>query len=256
MQAPNEPKDRIIVALDVDSVDKALDLVEKLGPHVGGFKIGLELITAMLALIISGNHDDAYDNFKKIRRLFATIGCNKVFWDGKFDDIPNTIAGATRAVAGLLFKMFNFHASSSIDSMMEAVANKGQSIALAVTVLTSYEENDGNLTFGAPTKAKVLQFARNAKLAGCDGIVCSPQELKLLRKRKELKGLLTVVPGIRSKDAPPDDQNRTMPAGEAIEAGADYLVIGRPITASPDQVAAAQKFAGEIASALEQKKAA
>src|SRR3989344_3630344 len=121
---------RIIVALDVDSVDKAQALAEKLGPYVGGFKVGLELISSMLALIIGGNHDDAYINFKKIRHLFLTISGSKVFWDGKFDDIPNTIAGAARAVAGLSFKMFNVHASSSIDSMMEAVANKGQSLVL------------------------------------------------------------------------------------------------------------------------------
>jgi len=106
---------------------------------------------------------------------------------------------------------------------------------LAVTVLTSHEENNAFLDFGAPSKAKVLQFAREAKLAGCDGVVCSPQELLLLDGQEELVGLQKVTPGIRSPEDPPDDQKRTMSPREAIAAGATRLVIGRPITqaASP-----------------------
>jgi orotidine-5'-phosphate decarboxylase len=125
--------------------------------------------------------------------------------------------------------------------------NRSHSLVLAVTVLTSLEENNAHLIFGGPSKAKVLQFARDAKLAGCNGIVCSPQELKLLGKQAELVSLLKVIPGIRSNDSPPDDQRRTMTAAEAVRAGADYLVIGRPITAAPDPVEAAKKFAAEIA---------
>lgn len=247
-----QPKDRIIVALDVDSIDKAQDLAEKLDPHVGGFKIGLELITTMPGLIIGGPESEAQAlaNFGRIRLFFWTLNMSSVFWDGKFDDIPNTVGGAAKAVAKMNVKMFNVHASAGIDAMMEAVANKGQSLVLAVTVLTSREENDGNQTFGGPTKAKVLQFAREAMLAGCDGVVCSPQELALLGKRKELRGLLKVTPGIRAIDAPADDQKRTMSAAEAIKAGADYLVIGRPITTAKDPARAATQFANEIAEAL------
>jgi len=229
-----QPKDRIIVALDVDSLDKAEVLVKRLSPHIGFSKVGLELLTA--------------EGAPRVVNSIQTLG-GLVFYDGKFDDIPNTVAGAAKAVAKMGVKMFNVHASAGIDAMMAAVANKGESLVLAVTVLTSREENDANLTFGGPTKARVLQFAREAKLAGCDGIVCSPQELKLIRSRKELNGLLTVVPGIRSSDAPADDQKRTMSAGEAIKAGADYLVIGRPITAAADPVEAAKKIAEEIANA-------
>jgi len=251
-----EPKDRIIVALDVDATDKALDLVLKLSPHVGYFKIGLEFITSMLVqLLTAGSEMEANFKLNKLRALFSTLDGN-VFWDGKFDDIPNTIAGASRALTKLQVKMFNVHASSGIDAMMAAVAHKEQALVLAVTVLTSREENDGNMTFGGPTKAKVLQFAREAKLAGCDGIVCSPQELALLGKRNELRGLLRVTPGIRSKDDTPDDQKRTMTASEAIKAGADYLVIGRPITAAKDPVESAKTFAGQIAYALSQKQVA
>ncbi|OGG76215.1 orotidine 5'-phosphate decarboxylase [Candidatus Kaiserbacteria bacterium RIFCSPLOWO2_01_FULL_55_19] len=251
------PKDRIIVALDVPTMEQAQALAEELGSHVGGFKIGLELSTAMLALIIGPpSEEEAIANFKKIRRFFSTIDHGQVFWDGKMNDIPNTIAGAARAVAGLNFKMFNLHASAGIEGMMAAVANKGKSLVLAVTILTSFEENNANLVFGGPTKAKVLQFARDAKSAECDGIVCSPQELILLSKQRELNGLLKVTPGIRSKNSPPDDQKRTMAAGEAIMAGADYLVIGRPITSASHRVVAANEFAAEIAGALKLRTAA
>lgn len=252
-----EPKDRTIVALDTPKLDRAQELADKLAPHVGGFKIGLELMMVMLALIIGAkSEEEAIANARAIRRLFTSIGHGKVFWDGKFYDIPNTIAGAVGAIAAMNFKMFNLHASTGIEGMMAAVAKKGNSLALAVTVLTSFEENDAHLIFGAPTKAKVLQFARDMKLAGFDGIVCSPLELELLGKRKELAGLLKVIPGIRKSDAKPDDQKRTMTAAEAIMAGADYEVIGRPITNELDPVAAAQKIAGEISEALARHQAA
>ena len=244
-----EPKDRIIVALDTSDVHKANELVGRLVKCVGGFKVGLEFITAMQVQLIAAE-SEIEANFKlaQYRALFQMLYGN-LFWDGKFDDIPNTVGGASKALNKLRVKMFNVHASAGIDAMMEAVANKGQSLALAVTVLTSREENDGNLTFGGPTKAKVMQLAREAKLAGCDGVVCSPQELVLLGKRKELRGLLKVTPGIRAIDAKSDDQKRTMTAAEAIKAGADYLVIGRPITAAPDPIWAAKNFAKEIGDA-------
>lgn len=235
MGAKNRVKDKIIVALDVNTIAKARNLVEILSPYVGMFKVGLELITA--------------EGGPKVVEFIDSLG-GKIFYDGKFDDIPNTVAGASKAVARMGVKMFNVHASAGIDAMMAAVENKGRSLVLAVTVLTSREENDAYLSFGAPTKAKVLQFARDAKLAGCDGIVCSPQELELLGKRRELKGLLKVTPGIRSVNSKPDDQNRTMTVPEAIRAGADYLVIGRPITADPDPAMAANKFIAEISGVL------
>ncbi|MFA6278532.1 MAG: orotidine-5'-phosphate decarboxylase [Candidatus Paceibacterota bacterium] len=231
-------KDRIIVALDVNSLDKAKHLVEKLAPYVGCFKVGLELLTSAGAPQV----------VKAIHKLGG-----EVFFDGKFNDIPNTIGGATKAVAMLNVKMFNLHASAGIEGMMAAVANKGKSIVLAVTVLTSFEENNAHLIFGGPIKAKVLQFARNAKLAGCDGIVCSPQELLLLGKQKELSGLLKVTPGIRSLTSLPDDQKRTMTADEAVKAGADFIVVGRPIIEAPDPFEAAKKMAAEIDAVLNEK---
>lgn len=232
-------KDRIIVALDVDSLDKAKVLVESLAPHVGCFKVGLELLTAVGA--------------PQVVEFVHSLG-GQVFFDGKFDDIPNTIGGATKAVAGLNVKMFNVHASAGIEAMMAAVANKGQSLVLAVTVLTSLEENNANLIFGGPSKARVLQFARDAKLAGCDGIICSPQELELLGKQKELGGLMKVTPGVRPEWAAAGDQKRIMTPAEAIKAGATALVIGRPITKPPTEIGspvdAAKRIAEEIATVL------
>ena len=234
-----DAKDRIIVALDVDSLDKVKSLIESLALHVGCFKIGLELLTAVGA--------------PKVIEFIHSLG-GQVFYDGKFDDIPNTIGGASKAVAGLNVKMFNVHASAGIEAMMAAVANKGQSLVLAVTVLTSIEENNANLIFGGPSKAKVLQFARDAKLAGCDGIICSPQELELLGKQKELSNLLKITPGVRSEWASTGDQKRIMTPAEAIKAGATALVIGRPITKPPTEIGtpvdAAKKIAEEIAAVL------
>jgi orotidine-5'-phosphate decarboxylase len=154
--------------------------------------------------------------------------------------------------------MFNVHASAGIEAMMAAVQNKGISQVLAVTILTSLEENNAHLIFGAPSKAKVLQLARDAKIAGVDGIICSPQELELLGKQKELAGLLKVTPGVRPEWAAAGDQKRIMTPGDAIVAGATALVIGRPITKPPQEVGtpadAARRIADEITEALERRK--
>ena len=248
-----QAKDRIIVALDVDSPDKAIGLVEKLAPVVGGFKIGLEFITAMLAAVITAAdlEQSAPLNYK-IRELFKLIA-GKVFWDGKFKDIPNTIGGAAKALGPIGVKMFNVHASSGIEGMMAAVAAKGNADVLAVTVLTSFEENNAHLVYGAPSKAKVLQFARDAKLAGCRGVICSPQELVLLGKNAELDDLRRVTPGIRSSSDPADDQKRTLSPIEAIRYGADELVIGRPITKAVSPLEAAQAIAVEIEAGVKER---
>lgn len=213
--------EQIIVALDVKDLDSAKSLVEQLAPYVGCFKIGLELITSV-------GGPQAVD-------FIHELG-GDVFYDGKFDDIPNTVGGASKAVAGLNVKMFNIHASAGVEAMMAAVANKGYSLVLAVTVLTSLEENNAHLIFGAPSKAKVLQLARDAKIAGCDGIICSPQELELLSRQKELDGLLKITPGVRPEWAAVGDQKRVMTPAEAIKAGATALVIGRPITKPPAEI--------------------
>lgn len=248
-----QAKERIIVALDVDHPDKATALVKMLGALVGSFKIGLELITAMLASVLVADEEEALANMKSVRELFRLLK-RQFFWDGKFKDIPHTI-GAVAKIVGHAIKvgMFNVHATSGIKGMMAAVANKGESKVLAVTVLTSHEENDAFLAYGAPSKASVLQDSRNAKLAGCDGVVCSPQELVLLDDQPELQGLEKITPGIRSPEDPPDDQRRTMSPREAIRAGATRLVIGRPITQAASPVEAVKKIAEEIAIGLKER---
>jgi orotidine-5'-phosphate decarboxylase len=234
-----QAKDRIIVALDVDNLESARSLVENLAPYVGCFKIGLELATAVGA--------------PQVVEFVHKLG-GQVFYDGKFDDIPNTVGKASKAVAGFDVRMFNVHASAGIEAMMAAVTNKGQSQVLAVTVLTSLEENNAHLIFGGPSKAKVLQYARDAKLAGCDGVICSPQELELLGKQKELSGLIKVTPGVRPEWAAVGDQKRVMTPAEAIKAGATALVIGRPITQPPAEIGspvdAAKRIAEEISAVL------
>ncbi len=245
-----QSKDRIILAVDVDNPDAAMKLVSTLGSVVGSFKFGLELIYAMLASILEGDAEQAAKNAAHIRDLFRLAG-RQLFLDGKFDDIPNTVGAAAKIVGqNIKVGMFNVHASAGTEAMMAAAQNAGASKTLALTVLTSREENDAHLDFGKPSKAAVLHFARNAKMAGLTGIVCSPQELQLLNSRPELKGQLKVTPGIRSPDDPPDDQKRTMTAREAIAMGADYVVVGRPITKAADPVVAAQKMASEISLGL------
>lgn len=244
------PHERIIVALDTDTANRALALVEMLSENVGGFKIGLEFITAMLVqLVTAGSETEANFQLNKVRSFFALLH-DRLFWDGKFDDIPNTVGEATRALIKLRAKMFTVHASSGSKSMRKAVENKGSSLALAVGVLTSYEENDAHLTYGKPVKAAMLQFARYAVSTGFDGIITSPVELMFLREYDdEFSSLLKVATGIRPKNSSPDDQKRTMTATDAIEAGADYLVIGRPITAASDPIEEARLFVREIGDA-------
>ncbi len=216
-----EAKDRIIVALDVDSLGKVKALVESLVSYVGYFKAGLQLLTAVGA--------------PQVVELIHALG-GKVFYDGKFNDIPNTIAGAGKAVAKMNVEMFDIHATSGVEAMTMAVANSERSLVLAVTVLTSLKESDIRLIFGESSKLKVLQLARSAKIAGCNGVICSPQELEFLGKQKELDDLIKVTPGVRPKWANTGDQKRIMTPAEAIKAGATFLVIGRPITNPPPEI--------------------
>lgn len=256
-----EPKDRIIFALDVSSTEEAQKLVSMLKPHVGMFKIGLELINTMLAEIISQQTPkDAMLYADKIWELF--LSCNSgvfydIFWDGKFHDIPRTMAGATRPLDRMRIRMFNVHASAGIEGMKEAVAHKGAMKALAVTILTSFNEKDVERIYGQRSSIfKVMQFARDAVDVGMDGIICSPKELVALRQSNLPKGFLKVTPGVRPNWASQDDQKRVMTPAEAIKAGADYLVIGAPIRKPPAEIGtpvdAAKKIAEEIAEALEE----
>lgn len=224
----------VFVALDTPDIANALTLAESVKPYVGGLKVGLEFISAL--------GPDA------VRRV-AQTGL-PVFADVKFHDIPNTVAGAARAIAGLGVAMFNVHAAGG-EAMMRAAA---EAIApwtprpklIAVTVLTSLDDSALE-TVGQRTPAveQVGRLAALAKKAGLDGVVCSAHELATVRAAAG-PDFLTVVPGIRPAGAALGDQKRVMPPKQAIAAGADILVIGRPITAAADPAAAAKAIAEEL----------
>ena len=235
---------RTLVALDVDTADKALDLAERLQGEVSGFKVGLELINAA--------------GFDLLDALKARVGAEaRVFYDCKFHDIPNTVLGASRAAARRGVWMFNVHASGGRAMMQAAVlgAAEGADLAggkkplvIAVTVLTSISADmlQGELGATRPMTDQVVYLARLAQDAGCDGVVASPHEIKALQEACGREFVL-VIPGVRPAGAALDDQKRVMTPGEAVQAGAHYIVVGRPITASPDPAQAAAAINAETA---------
>jgi orotidine-5'-phosphate decarboxylase len=235
-----QPKDRIIVALDVPTFGEATAAIEALAPHVGMAKVGLELITA-----IGGPHAVAAVHGAKCA----------VMYDGKFNDIPNTMAGAAKALTTQDVRMFTVHASAGRAAVRAAVEAAGKSLVIGVTVLTSLDDESCIEIFGEKPSKKVRRFAETLVAAGAQAIVCSPQEVANLADLP----LLRITPGVRPAWAPANDQKRVMTPGEAILAGADMLVIGRPILKPPaaigTPVAAARLIADEIAQALERKAA-
>ena len=222
----------IIVALDLPSQQKALELAEKLAPLVGAFKVGKQLF-------ISSGPD-------VVRKLRATGA--KVFLDLKLHDIPNTVAKAVIEATDLGVQMTTVHASGGTE-MLAAAENAAHEqaamlradplLVLAVTVLTSMDEgNLAELGVGGKVQEQVLRLAKLATVAGLRGLVCSPQEIEMLRAELG-DDIQLVTPGIRPATIKTDDQKRTMTPAEAIQAGANWLVIGRPITSANDPRAAA-----------------
>jgi orotidine-5'-phosphate decarboxylase len=222
---------QIIVALDVATNEEALRLVIELSPDVGFFKIGLQLYTAAgpgLARDISG------------------LG-SKVFLDLKLHDIPNTVAKAVEAAGKLGVKMLTIHLSGGSEMIREAVeARQDDMLILGVTVLTSSNAETLRET-GIPDTVndQVLRLARLGVSAGIDGLVASPHEARALRTEFGDK-IKIVTPGVRPSWSEPGDQKRFMTPREAIEAGADYLVIGRPITAHPKPREAVTRILSEL----------
>ncbi len=243
-----EPKERVFVALDTAEVTRAARLAEALRGEVGGVKIGKELFSAR-----------GPDGVR------ALAGGQRLFLDLKFHDIPNTVAGAVRSAVHLRPAMLTVHASGG-RAMMQAAADAAREAAenaevprpkvLAVTVLTSLDEADlAAVGQRGPLTEQVRRLAALARAAGLDGAVCSPREIECLRADGGLDFAL-VVPGIRPSWAASGDQTRVMTPAEAVEAGADYLVVGRPIAAQPDPLAAARRIVGELAEAAETAQAA
>jgi len=219
-------REQILVALDVDNLPSALRLVEQLREDVGGFKIGLELCT----------HVGVPQALEAISREGG-----KVFVDLKLKDIPNTVAGAARALRHPGVLMFNVHCDGGL-AVMRAAATAGRSgeyrpLILGVTVLTSLDEPTLNTELRVPGSLSehVVQMARLAQTADLDGVVCSAREVAVVKAACGAD-FLVVVPGVRPTWAGSDDQRRVMTPGETARAGADYLVIGRPITNPPAAV--------------------
>jgi orotidine-5'-phosphate decarboxylase len=225
----------IFCALDTTDVDRAASLGSKLKDAVGGLKVGKEFFTA---------HGPG-----GVRKIIPKG--TPLFLDLKFHDIPNTVAGAVRAASALTPAMLNVHAAGG-RAMMEAARDaaaesKVRPWVLAVTVLTSLDAGDlADIGVNGAPREQVLRFATLAQKAGLDGVVCSAQEISTLRAECGPDFKL-VVPGIRPQGSAPGDQKRTMTPVEAVQRGADVLIIGRPITAAPDPTAAAQAIVAELA---------
>ena len=234
------PKDRIVVALDVETPAQALALVEKLRGLVGMFKIGKQLFTAAGPDIV---------------RQVVGMG-EKVFLDLKFHDIPNTVAGAGVEAARLGVSIFNVHAlggSAMMRATVEAVNNLSERenlpkpLILAVTILTSHDQASlSEIGLEAEIKDQVKRLAQLASASKIDGVVASPHEIKSLRMVITDPDFVILTPGVRPSGAALNDQKRVMTPGEAVAAGADYLVIGRPITGADDPAEATQKIIKEI----------
>jgi orotidine-5'-phosphate decarboxylase len=240
-------KDKLIVALDIDSADRARSIVNDLRDSVGMFKVGLQLFLA------------AGPDF--VRELTRT-GL-RIFLDLKFHDIPQTVASAGTEAARLGVFMFNVHAAGgnemmrrTVNAVKETAAREGlpETKVIAVTVLTSLDQAALSATgvYTAPAE-QVLRMSRFAQDAGMHGVVASPLEAAAIRETAG-SSLLIVTPGVRPRATSHDDQARVMTPADAIQAGADYLVVGRPILNAADPAAAAAAIVTEIETALDGSK--
>jgi orotidine-5'-phosphate decarboxylase len=226
------PRDRLIVALDVADAATARTMVDRLAGHVGMFKVGSQIFTA------------AGPDF--VREVIARG--EKIFLDLKFHDIPNTVAGAVSAAGQLGVSLVDVHALGG-EEMLEAAVGALPAMGirlLAITILTSHDEKTlGSIGVSGSVADSVRRLAALAKEAGADGVVASPQEVALVREACG-KDFLVVTPGIRPAGSSRGDQARTATPAAAIAAGADYIVVGRPILEAHDPAAAADAIVREL----------
>jgi orotidine-5'-phosphate decarboxylase len=237
-----EARDRLIVALDVSTLEQARGLVAELHDLVGMFKVGLELFCSYGPQAVETVHDQG----------------GRVFLDLKYHDIPNTVAAAARAAVRMGVFMFNVHVAGGVEMMREALEavrdEAGQHErpqVLGVTVLTSLgtDQLRDELGLVRPPQEQVVFWAKLARDCGLAGAVASPQEIGLIRQQCG-HDFLIVTPGIRPAGSGPDDQKRVSTPGEALRAGANYLVVGRPITRAPDPRQAALAIIEEMEAAI------
>jgi orotidine-5'-phosphate decarboxylase len=232
-------KDKIIIALDVDSLERARELVALLHSATGAFKIGKQLFTRYGPQAIAMVHDAG----------------GAVFLDLKFHDIPNTVARASAEVVRHGVLMLNMHAMGGFEMMRQTVAEVHRTaeslhvrrpLVLAVTVLTSLGQSDLVATgISSGVEEQVRRLAQLARSAGVDGVVASPQEIEMIKTACGTE-FLVVTPGVRPKAAAADDQKRILSPGEAIRKGADYIVVGRPVIEAPDPLAAVREIINDI----------
>jgi orotidine-5'-phosphate decarboxylase len=232
------PEDRLIVALDFPQADAALSLIERLDGACRWFKVGLELYLAAGEAIVT-----------ELRRRGLSV-----FLDLKFHDIPNTVAAAVRAAERLGVGMLTVHAAGGPAMLRAAAEAAGESAAapllLAVTVLTSMDSAElSSIGIEAPPAVQAQRLAKMASACGIHGYVCSAQEAAALRSGLGRQAVL-VTPGIRPHGEDAGDQKRVTTPADAIDAGADYLVVGRPITRAADPAAAARAILSEIEAAI------
>lgn len=232
--------EKLIVALDVDTAAKAREIVSALHGIVGMFKIGSQLFTAA-----------GPDLVREIIR-----SGERIFLDLKFHDIPNTVAAAGVEATRLGVSIFNVHAAGGAEMMRQTVEAVDQCVnseglprpkVIAVTVLTSSNQATlSEIGLNADPEATVRRLALLAESSGMDGVVASPNEVGLIRAAIKNPGFIIVTPGVRPAGASAADQKRVMTPREAISAGADYLVVGRPILSAPDPARAAQQIVEEM----------
>jgi len=233
------PKDRLIFALDVDSLKEAEEWVLRLKDYVQTFKVGKELFTGY---------------GPKVVEKILNYGAN-VFLDLKFHDIPTTVAKAGVQATKLGVSIFNVHALGGKEMMLRVIEdvknvcikdNLESPLIVAVTILTSLGDKElKELGITRSLSDEVIYLAKLAKDSGLDGVVCSSKEIVLI-KNKCGRGFKVITPGIRAKDAPVDDQKRTSTASEAISLGADFIVVGRPIRSAKDPIKAVRGILEEI----------
>jgi orotidine-5'-phosphate decarboxylase len=232
-----EARKKIIFAIDVDSLAEAERWGDILAPHLGMFKIGKQLFTACGPAVV--------------KAIIERGG--EVFLDLKYHDIPNTVAMASLEAARLGVRLFNLHAlggyemmARSVEALNRKFPNGERSRLLAVTILTSSDQATlAEVGIALPVSEMVVKLAKLAKKAGIDGVVASPLEIPLIREACGVDFLI-VTPGVRPAFASTDDQKRVMTPAEAVKAGADYLVIGRPISAAQCPVRAVESIIEEI----------
>ena len=247
-------RQKLILALDFPTLEPALKMAQSLSKVVGIFKINIHLFTA--------------EGPSAVEKL-SSFGPG-IFLDLKFHDIPNTVKGAVTSAIGLPgVQLLDLHALGGLEMMRAAAKARDEAVSpksalpklLAITILTSMDNAAlRGVGIAGPASRRVVQLARLARKAGMDGVVASPHEVRAIRRACG-KNFLIVVPGIRPlvggrparvRKGKTDDQARVATPAEAIRAGADYLVVGRPITGAPDPEVAARAVLDEISSALSQ----